>query len=438
MHLNTWKEFRHEIYDHCLLRAKDALFNTVDALMTETQARSLPEVTQSLWFERKWSSIYEAFEDGRIDQQALRRVFWQYLPACYLGSFLWIGIDTTGIARPKARTARDRSALPVHNLPACDKPVTWGWQFSTVVALPDPPSSWTYVLDQQRVETETTPVQQAVAQLHQLGACLPTNTVIVLDRGYNAIWLWCQCSSLPITGTLVRLKSNRCFYRAAPPKSGKRGAPRKDGVKLQPEDDTTQGEPDGTWQGQDAKARPVTISWWKQVHVKQARWLEVTVLRVMRPHAANTERDPWVSWFVWIGDDTVDLASIALGYVLRFGQEHGYRFDKQALLWEKARLRTPEQFERWSLVVAMAHNQLVLARPVVEPELRPWESKHRLPTPQQVRRGISKLLPRLGTPARPAQPRGKSPGRQKGGKYGKAKRFAVVKKTPQLPPLIPF
>jgi len=113
-------------------------------------------------------------------------------------------------------------------------------------------------------------------------------------------------------------------------------------------------------------------------------------LRVVRPHAANTERDPRVSWFVWIGDDAVDLASIALGYVLRFGQEHGYRFDKQALLWEKARLRTPEQFERWSLVVAMAHNQLVLARPVVEPVLRPWESKHRLPTPQQVRRGISK------------------------------------------------
>ncbi len=47
MHLNIWNEFRHEVYDHCLLRAKDALFNTVDALMTETQATSLPEVTQS-------------------------------------------------------------------------------------------------------------------------------------------------------------------------------------------------------------------------------------------------------------------------------------------------------------------------------------------------------------------------------------------------------
>lgn len=436
MYLTTWNEFRHEIYD-CFLRAKDALFNTVDALMTETQAKSLPEVTQSLWFERKWSSIYEAFEDGRIDQQALRKVFIRYLPAKETGSSLWIGIDTSGIARPRSLTARDRSALPVHNLPKCEKPVTFGWQFSTVVALPDPASSWTYILDQQRVNTGTTAAQMAFAQLQQFSSSLPKETVVVLDRGYNAIWLWCQCSTLPFQGTLIRLKGNRCFYRAAPAPLGKRGAPRKDGEKLQPEEENSHGSPDGTWQGQDAKGRLVTVTWWKQVHVKQARWLEVTVLQVVRPHATNKERDPRVSWFVWIGDTSVDLASIALGYVRRFGQEHGYRFDKQALLWEKPRLRTPEQFERWSLIVAIAHNQVVLARSVVEPELRPWENKQRVSTPQQVRRGIGKLLPRLGTPAKPVQLRGKSKGRQRGVQIGKAKRFPVVHKTPKLPPLVP-
>ena len=278
----------------------------------------------------------------------------------------------------------------------------------------------------------------AFTQLQQISSPLPKETVVVLDRGYNAIWLWCQCSSLPLVGTLIRLKGNRCFYRAAPPLSGKRGAPRKDGAKLQPDDETSYGNPDGIWQGQDPLGRPVTITWWKQVHVKQARWLGLTVLRVVRPHASATERDPRVSWFVWIGDASVDLASIALGYVRRFRQEYGYRFDKQALLWEKARLRTPEQFERWSLIVAMAHNQLVLARSVVEPDLRPWENRQRVPTPQQVRRGISKLLPLLGTPARPPQPRGKSPGRAKGTKISRAKRFAVVKKTTKLPKLVPI
>jgi len=172
--------------------------------------------------------------------------------------------------------------------------------------------------------------------------------------------------------------------------------------------------------------------------VKGARWLELTVIRVMRPHATNKERDPRVSWFVWIGEQHTDIVEVALGYVLRFSQEHGYRFDKQALLWAKPRLRTPAQFERWSHLVASARNHVVLARALVASELYPWESNQREPTPQQVRRGMHKLLPQLGTPARPPQPRGKSPGRAKGATIGKAKRFPVVRKTPKPAKLVPI
>ncbi len=179
------------------------------------------------------------------------------------------------------------------------------------------------------------------------------------------------------------------------------------------------------------------ISWWDHLHVKDARWLDMTVIRVVRPHATNKERDPRTSWFVWLGDQHADMVEVALGYVRRFSQEHGYRFDKQALMWAKPRLRTPAQFERWSHIVTIAHNHLVLARDLVAAEFHPWESKHREPTPQQVRRAMNTLLPQLGTPARPPQPRGKSPGRAKGVTIGKAQRFPVVRKTPKLPQLIP-
>jgi DDE superfamily endonuclease len=434
--INTLRQFRHDIHD-CFLRAKDALFNTVDALMTETQAKSFPELSQSLWFERKWPSLYEAFEDGRIQEKRLRETFVRYLPKPEPGKWLWIGIDASKIARPDAVTSEDRTAQHVHNLPECKKPITFGWQFSTVVVLAEPASSWTYILDQQRVGSQTTAIEVAEGQLRRLVPLLPKNAIVVLDRGYDANWLWCRCSTLPV-GVLGRLKSNRCFSRVAPAPTGKKGAPRKDGEKLQPKDPTTHGEPDGTWKGTDDNDRPVEVTWWKHLHVKQARWLEVTVLRVLRPHATNKQRDPRVSWFVWIGDSSVNLAQIALGYVLRFGQEHGYRFDKQALMWEQPRLRTPEQFERWSHMVAIAHNHLVLARDLVQPELRPWENKQRQPTPQQVRRGMHKLLPRLGTPAKPPQPRGKSKGRRSGVKIGKAMRFSVVRKTPKLPLLVPI
>lgn len=141
---------------------------------------------------------------------------------------------------------------------------------------------------------------------------------------------------------------------------------------------------------------------------------------------------------IWIGDLEVDLVSIGLGYVLRFSHEYGYRFQKQSLLWDQPRLRTPEQFERWTHLVAIAHNHLVLARDLVEPHLRPCENKHRPATPQQVHRAMGVFLPQLETSARHPQPRGKSPGRAKGTTIGKAQRFSVVKKTPKLPKLLPI
>jgi hypothetical protein len=412
------------------------LFNTVDALMTETQAKSLPEVTQSLWFERHWASIYKAFADGKIDQVYLRKVFTSYMPKPAEGNWLWVGIDASGIARPCSVTSADRSALPVHNLPNCKKAITFGWQFSTVVVLPETPSNQTFILDQQRVKSDTTAIQVSIQQLKQLLPLLPKKTIIVLDRGYDCNWLWCQCSGLR-ANVLCRIKGKRCFYRPAPAPSGKRGAPRKDGDRLQVGNPDTYGDPDGHFQGKDAKERPIEIFWWKQMHVKEARWLDMTIIRVLRPHARNCERDPRQSWFVWIGDPQADIAEVALGYARRFCQEHGYRFDKQALLWQVPRLHTPEQFELWSHLVAITHNHLLLASPLVEAELRPWESKQSPVSLQQVRRGLNKLLARLGTPARPPKPRGKSFGRARGAKLPKRTRFAVVRKKPSLPQIVP-
>lgn len=153
MNLSTLRAFRHEVYQS-FKQARDALFNLADALASEDRAQSLPELSLSPFFERKWSSTYEALEDGIIDTQALQKAFITHLPQ--RSSLPLIAVDSTSIARPKARTSEDRSAQYVHNLPGSAKPVTYGWQFSTVVSLPEKPSGWTYVLDQRRVSTATT------------------------------------------------------------------------------------------------------------------------------------------------------------------------------------------------------------------------------------------------------------------------------------------
>src|SRR5438132_906151 len=61
----------------CFERSRDALFNVCDALLSEPQACSLPELSLSPFFERRWPSVYEALQDGRIDIERLRRVFVQ-------------------------------------------------------------------------------------------------------------------------------------------------------------------------------------------------------------------------------------------------------------------------------------------------------------------------------------------------------------------------
>src|SRR2546421_1799871 len=129
MNLNTLQDFRHEVY-RCFNRAADALFNTVDALLTETQAHSFPELSLSPLFERRWCSLYEAFEDGRIDQERLRRVFAKYLLRPVEGEQVWLGIDATSIERPESPTSPDLTAGYKPHLPATRTPLSDGWPFS--------------------------------------------------------------------------------------------------------------------------------------------------------------------------------------------------------------------------------------------------------------------------------------------------------------------
>jgi hypothetical protein len=291
------------------------------------------------------------------------------------------------------------------------------------VVLPKQPSSWTAVLEEPRICSEQTSVQVAAAQLRQLAPELGCRPIVATDRWYSCAPFLLATEGLPFDKLLLFLRK-RVLYRAAPAPSGKPGAPRKDGERFQCGDPSTYGQAAGRGPGNDAKGRPVEITWWTGLHLRKARHIEVTVMRVVRPCASGKKRDPRESWFLWDGSLEVCLPEVALDYRRRFGQEHGYREDSQALLWAKPRLRTPAQFERWSQVEAHVHNLLVLARPHVQAELRPWETALREPSPQQVRRAMAKIVAQVGTPAQPPKPRGKSPGRQKG---------AVVRPVPRSP-----
>jgi hypothetical protein len=152
----------------------------------------------------------------------------------------------------------------------------------------------------------------------------------------------------------------------------------------------------------------------------------VEVSRLPRP-----TREPRKLWLWWAGSGEPDLDLLWRAYVRRFDLEHTFRFLKQTLGWTVPRVRHPEQADRWSWLILAAYMQLLLARPCVEDLRLPWERRYapdRL-RPLRVRRSVLALLLELGTPANPPKPCGRSPGRPKGSRSGRARRYPAMKKT---------
>ena len=427
MNLNTLVRFRQALYQ-AFRQAKDALFEACDALLSDSAAQRFAELSLSPRWRRRWCSLYAAFRDGAIERTVLRATFATHAPLPRAGQRLVVGVDVSTVARPESPTARDRTYQYVHNLPDCAAPVTVGWGFSAVVVLPETPSSWTYLLDNQRVPSDHTAAEVAAEQVAALAPLLPVRAVLLGDRYYGSA-VFVQATATIPCDKLLRIPSNRVFYRPAPPRTGQRGAPRKDGTPFKCRDARTHGKPTAAWEGADEPGHRIEVAAWANLHYKQCRPLSVTVIRVIRHGATGKKRDPRVSWFVWLGRDLLPLSDVWPTYRRRYSQEHGFRFEKQDLLWTAPRLRTPEQFQRWTDIVAAARNQLYLARDTVAARRYPWEAQKRSATPRQVRRAMNQILTQLGTPAQPPQPRGKSPGRRRGATVKPAQRYAVVYKA---------
>ncbi len=160
-----------------------------------------------------------------------------------------------------------------------------------------------------------------------------------------------------------------------------------DGPLFQGSRQETQGEAEAAWESQDEGGKTIKVTRWSGLHLRQARQLSLAVFRVEREGAKGSKRDPKISWFVSF-NAAIPLEHVASHYKRRFSHEHGYRFLKQDLLWTGVHVRTPEQFERWSVLVAVAFNQLVLARELGQASYRPWEPTARPATTSSSRDGV--------------------------------------------------
>jgi hypothetical protein len=72
------QDFRQAIYD-CLGKARDAVFDLMDAVLVSPSIASFVSLSQSPVFRRKWSSVDAALQDSRPPRQKLMQLLIQQL-----------------------------------------------------------------------------------------------------------------------------------------------------------------------------------------------------------------------------------------------------------------------------------------------------------------------------------------------------------------------
>jgi hypothetical protein len=157
-----------------------------------------------------------------------------------------------------------------------------------------------------------------------------------------------------------------------------------------------------------------------------------TLLRREGERLPRPTKTPQPLWLWWSGARSPDLPEVWRASLVRFALEQTFRFFKQPLHWTTPKLRSPQAADRWTWLLILAYIPLRLARDAVAAVRLPWQPA--LPperrTPARVRRGLSQLLPYLGSPVNVAKPCGRSPGCPKGKRSLPATRFSAVKLTP--------
>jgi hypothetical protein len=437
--LTALQSFRADLYT-CFPRRSDTLFELSDALLAAGPVLSPVHLSLEAVHRRGWGSLYAALAHGAVDANAVRSLLARRPLAAEPRIY---AVDVSVWPRCDAETSPDRGYYYHPSRHSAGQPIVAGWAYQWLAQLSLTRDSWTAPMDVQRVHPRENAHTVAVAQIKALVARLPATDPVplfVFDAGYDPLQLALELGDTP-AALLVRLRRGRCFY-ADPALYTGTGRPRRHGRKFVCDDPRTWPAPSDERSECDEQYGIVRVRAWSGLHAKPGQSRR-RPLRAPKPVVPGTlilvevsrlpgrTQQPQVLWLWWHGPGAPDLAIIWRAYVRRFDLEHTFRFVKQTLTWTVARVRSPEQADRWTWLVVTAYAQLRLARGLICERRLPWEPP--LPrdalTPSRVRRAFPHLLLVLGTPASPPKPCGRSPGRPRGRRSGRGPRHPALKRT---------
>jgi len=404
--LSILEQFRNDVYEWFPHRA-DALMDLLDALSSNTTARSVVELSENPLFRRQYSSVHDAIEHLSVsdteasrvqERQALEQTFIRllipYLPRPQRRFWLF-GTDVTSASRPFARTLSDRTFVYQPNPVKGVKPITIGHQYSVVAMLPEkshpdePP--WVIPLLVNRVTSTETKREAGLGQIGRLmnDETLPFHEALcvdVADSDYSAVTYLGRVAPCPNLVTVARFAGNRTVYRqAAPPEdSPGRGHPTWFGAPMSLKDPRIWDEPDEltqtTFTTRKGKVYSVHLEGWHDMLLR-GKWglpMHRYPFTLVRARVFDAQGKPVFSrplWLIVFGQRRKELSLLEIWdvYRQRFDLEHFFRFGKQRLLMDAYQTPQTEHEENWWTLVQLAYLQLWFAREQATRVPRPWE-----------------------------------------------------------------
>jgi hypothetical protein len=439
--LGDLSAFRRELY-RCLTRRADALFELCDAVLcADGPVTSLVGLSLTAEHRRGHGALYDALASGKLTVDRLRRAVDAVPLPRDVDGRINLAVDVSAWLRPAAATSPDRLFCHTYGRGKGQAQMIPGWPYSFVAALEPGRTSWTAVLDAVRLRpaddaTEVTAAQirTVLDRLRQAGQWCDGDlpVLVVFDAGYDVTRLAWLLRDLPVE-LLGRLRSDRVFYRPAPPRAyGQTGRPVRHGPEFVLAEAQTHPEPDVATRTDSDRYGTVRADAFDRLHPRLARrgaWaghpdelpiLAGTIIRLTVDRLPG-ERHPkpvWL-WHSRTGLPPAQVDRLWQAFLRRFDLEHTFRLFKQTLGWTTPRVRTGAQADRWTWLIIAGYTQLRLARHLTADLRRPWERAPARPgrlTPARVRRGFRHLRPKTAQPAGAPKPSRPGPGRPPGSK----------------------
>jgi hypothetical protein len=450
------KQFRHEVYqnfNNCKRTA--TLMELVDAISSNTTARSVVELSLNSHFRRHYTALNKAVKVNALPKQKLAELASLTIDEPSQRKFHLLATDVTSAPRPFAETLRDRGFVYQPNTLKGNKPIAIGHQYSFWAWLPEttlPKSgNWVVPLSLQRVSSQANKEQVGAKQLDELLANkdLPFGEafcVEVADSAYSKPAYLSANREYANLVTIARARGTRVFYRQPAPEEqpAEKGHPTWYGNPFHLKEPETWDTPDQTVETTFVSHKQVTyrveIQAWHNLIMRGKKACP------MRQHPFRLVKIRWYNqkgkalfqkplWLIVMGERRMELSLLDIyqAYLQRYDLEHFFRFGKQKLLLDKFQTPDDQREEHWWRLVALAYLQLWVAKEVASHLPRPWEQYlpapvDKQPTPAMVLRDMSRIIRQIGTPAPAPKLRGKSPGRCKGAKFTPRIRLPVMKK----------